>query len=96
MKRISRITTSKTNTKNKSKTIKKPIFLNGKKEFKLPQRLISKHSPSLILMTENLKPTNFSSGLLSLFMANHKLNTTGPISKNKFLSGIKDRTLNKD
>lgn len=96
MKEISRAAIKKANTKNKLKLIKRNILLNGKKEFKLPPKLIPKFLLKLILRIVNQKLIKFLNGLLSLFMESLSQSIIGLISKIKFSIEIKDRISGKE
>lgn len=96
IKNNSKILIKKINSKNKSKSIKKSILPNGKKEFKLLLKLILMRLLKFISMIENLKLIKSSNGLLLLSMVSLRINIIGLISDNKSLSEMKGKTLEKD
>lgn len=62
MREILRVAIKKVNTENKSKLMKRNTLLNGKKEFKLPPKLIQKYFLKSILMIVNQKQIKYLSG----------------------------------
>jgi hypothetical protein len=93
---ISKIIIKKMSIKNKSKPIKKSTSLNGKKESKLPPKLILISSLKSKSKTENLGLTMSSNGLLSPFMENLTPNFTGLTLRNKSLKETKEMISEKD
>ncbi len=92
-KESSKIITGKINSKNRSKSIKRNISLNGKKEFKLHKKSIPRLWLKLIFKTESQRLIKSSNGSLLLFMDSHKQSFIGPILNNKFSSEMKGKIL---